>query len=81
MIMKYIVFEDGSAIVFAENQDHIKMANNKPVRSAGFCWVETTRNQYDDLVFKDCVCYGRSDSLNVDSRPDDKDVIREVFTL
>lgn len=79
--MKYIVFEDGGTIVFAESKDHSHMAGNRPVRSAGFCWVETMRNQYDDLVFKDCVCYGRSDSLNVDSHPEDKDFIREVFTL
>lgn len=68
--MKYIVFGDGQAVVFAETADHKLMAGNQWVRSAGFCRIETYRNQFDDLRAK-IVCWGESKSLGMKSNPEE----------
>ena len=77
--MKYIVFLDGSAIIFSNMLDHKWMANGRPVKSAGFCRIETGRNQFDDIVLKHCSCFGRSETLNVNSDPNDAEHIQEIF--
>jgi hypothetical protein len=76
--MKYIVFLDGSAIIFSKTTSHKWMAGDKIVRSAGFCTVETYRNQYDDIRAKVQV-YGKSDTLGVESNPADAKILEEMF--
>lgn len=70
---------DNSVLVFADNLNHADVAGWKPVRSAGFCCIETSRNRFDDIVVANCGCYGKSESLGVTSLPDDSDYVREVF--
>ena len=77
--MKYVRFMDNSVLVFADNLNHADVAGWKPVRSAGFCCIETSRNRFDDIVVSNCGCYGKSESLGVTSLPDDADYVREVF--
>ena len=50
--MKYIIFTDGSAVIFGDTTSHKAVAGNRPVSSAGFCRVETFRNDYDDVRAK-----------------------------
>ena len=80
--MKYIIFEDGAAVLFADSNNHrdIAMTRRIPVRSAGFCRIETARNQFDDIVVRTVQCYGRSDTLQVNSDPvNDEPIVREIF--
>ena len=77
--MKYIVFTDNTAVIFSNMIDHRSMAI-KPVHSAGFCIIETYRNQFDDISVSTCTCYGRSETLNKSADPDhDRIVISEIF--
>lgn len=76
--MKYIVFENGDAIIFADSMDHKFTANDRPVRSAGFCQIETFRNQFDDIRAK-IACYGESLSLNKKSQPDDHLILERIW--
>ena len=78
--MKYIVFKDESCVIFPDSTSHNEMAGNKPVSSAGFCIVETYRNNFDDIR-ANVSCYGRSDSLNVESNPQDNKIISRMFNV
>ena len=76
--MKYIVFQDESAIVFSDSLSHKEVAGNKPVQSAGYCVVETYRDKYDDIRAK-VSCYGDSTSLGVGSLESDNDTVARMF--
>ena len=76
--MKYIVFQDGSAIIFADSMNHNYMANEKPVKSAGFCQIETYRNQFDDIRAK-ISCFGESTTLGVKADPNDAQILESLW--
>ena len=76
--MKYIVFEDDTAIVFADSSSHKAMAGTKPVRSAGFCLIETHRNAFDDVRAKVSV-WGESTTLNKKSNPQDVETLQRIW--
>lgn len=76
--MKYIVFQDGSAIIFADSMNHEYMADKKPVKSAGFCQIETYRNQFDDIRAK-ISCFGESTTLNVKAEPNDSQILENIW--
>ena len=76
--MKYIVFEDQSAIIFADCYDHKNMANGRPVKSAGFCTIETYRTAFDDIRAS-ISCYGESLTLHVTSNPYDKEILADIW--
>lgn len=77
--MKYIVYQDGTAVVFPDFADHKAMLGNKIPVSAGFCRVETRRNQFDDVV-ADVSCWGNSQTLNLESKGDkDAESIARIF--
>ena len=76
--MKYIIFLNGEVCVFPETVGHNFIAGGRPVRSAGFCRIETYRDDFDDVRAKVSV-WGRSDTLNVDSNPSDKIDIMQAF--
>lgn len=76
--MKYIVFLDGTATVFADTASHKQIAAGRAVRSAGFCRVETYRNQFDDIRAKIQV-WGKSDTLQVSSNKEDIQFLEEIF--
>lgn len=76
--MKYIIFTDGSAVIFGDTTSHKAVAGNRPVSSAGFCRVETFRNDYDDVRAK-VSAWGKSDSLDTYSRPGDNMVLEMMF--
>ena len=76
--MKYLVFQDETAVVFANLISHREMAV-KPVRSAGFCRIETTRDEFDDIVAR-VSCWGESATLGVKSHPEtDEKTIAVMF--
>ena len=77
-MLKYIVFMDNSVVVFSNSTSHKFVAGEKVVRSAGFCRIETYRNQFDDVRAKVSV-WGRSDTLNVNSDPSDAELISMMF--
>lgn len=78
--MKYIVFENGGAVLFGNELSHKDVAGNRRVKSAGFCVVETGRNSFDDIVLKTCSCFGYSESLGVEAHPcEDEQEIARVF--
>ena len=76
--MKYVIFLNGEVCVFPDSVGHNFIAGQRLVRSAGFCRVETYRDDYDDVRAKVSV-WGRSDTLNVDSHPEDKHDIAMIF--
>lgn len=77
--MKYIVFADNTVCIFPNGCSHKWMASDRVVISAGFCNIETFRDQFDDTRVR-VYCYGRSDSLNVDSHKDiDENLIRRMW--
>lgn len=41
--MKYIIFDNNEAVIFSDTTSHKSIAGERPVRSAGFCSVETYR--------------------------------------
>ena len=68
--MKYINFEKSGIIIFASHIPHVviaqKFLNEKPI-SAGFFRVSDNG---------DIVCYGESIGLNLESDPDDTEIIK-----
>lgn len=76
--MKYIIFENGEAIIFSETANHRDMAGNSAVKSAGYCRVETYRNQFDDIRAKVDV-WGDSYTLKVVSHPEDAKILENIF--
>lgn len=76
--MKYIIFANGEPIIFSDTLSHKEVAGNHMVNSAGFCRIETYRNQWDDVRAKVSV-WGRSDSLNVESCQEDAKEIERIW--
>lgn len=76
--MKYIIFSNGEPIVFPDTLGHNEVAGKRMVRSAGFCRIETFRNQWDDIVAKVSV-WGESTSLGVKSYPEDAEDIKKIW--
>lgn len=76
--MKYIVFQDNSAIIFADSMNHSYIANGRPVRSAGFCQIETYRNKFDDVCAK-ISCFGESTTLKVKADPNDNQILESIW--
>ena len=76
--MKYIVFQDNSAIIFADSMNHNHMANGRPVKSAGFCQIETYRNQFDDIRAK-ISCFGESITLGVKADMNDNQILESIW--
>lgn len=77
--MKYIILSDNTPIIFPDSVSHKNMANGRQVKSAGFCRIETRRNEYDDVVANVC-CWGNSDSLGINSQTmEDEKIIASMF--
>ena len=76
--MKYIIFESGAAVIFCDSTSHDEMAGEKPVASAGFCIIETYRNEFDDIRAR-VSCYGKSESLGKTCQPGDEEILKRVF--
>lgn len=76
--MKYIILNDNTPVIFPDTASHDFIAANRRVRSAGFCMVETYRNQFDDIRAK-VTTWGRSESLNIDSSPEDASILERLF--
>ena len=77
--MKYIVYQDGTAVVFPDFANHKDMVGNKLATSAGYCRVETYRDAFDDVKAK-VSCWGKSDTLNLQSRgASDEELIARIF--
>lgn len=75
--MKYIIFEGrlhAEPLIFTTTQEHAELARvmeptlGKPV-SAGFL----------DLTLGEVSAYGRSDSLDIESRPEDSLIINKLI--
>ena len=56
---KYIVTKDGCMVIFENFLEHSRFIGLRPI-SAGFIWFDGGR----------CGCYGRSESLKLESRPE-----------
>lgn len=76
--MKYIVFMDNTAVLLPKSASHNWIAGNKIVKSAGFCRIETYRNDFDDVRAKVSV-WGESTTLGVKSDPQDAELIKMMF--
>ena len=64
-MQKYIIIDHFKPILFDISLQHSQVAGYLNVTSAGF--IEEDR------------CFGRSDSLNIDSNPNDYRIIRRFF--
>lgn len=71
--MKYIIFSNRQAIIFSRDIEHRDMAQQtygvNRVFSAGFV------TKHNDQI----KCYGKSTSLDVDSKPEQDKAIIETF--
>ena len=77
--MKYIVFEDRTAVIFAESVSHKFIAGDRLVHSAGFCSIAVHETDFGTHV--GISTYGRSDSLNKDSDGiNDCHILKSVFS-
>lgn len=79
--MKYVIYSDGLCAIFSNSISHRDMninPINNPVISAGFCRVETFRDNFDDVRAK-VSCFGNSTSLGLGSRPEDENIIQSMF--
>lgn len=76
--MKYIIFMNGEVCVFPKTVSHSFIAGDRLVRSAGFCRIETYRNEFDDVRAKVQV-WGDSFTLGVKSNPGDAEEISRMF--
>lgn len=76
--MKYIIFLNGEPVIFPDTLSHNEVAGNKPVISAGFCSIETYRNQWDDIRAKVQV-WGESYTLKIKSSPDDVEILGKIW--
>lgn len=66
--MKYVVFSNDTFAIIPDSCSHDSVVKDKTnVVSAGFCWLESYRNEYDDIRFRAC-CGGESITLGVKSR-------------
>ena len=78
--MKYIIFENNTAVIFSDTTSHKSIAGERPVRSAGFCSVETYRNEWDDIRANISV-WGYSSTLKKKSDPEDALILKEMFRM
>lgn len=76
--MKYIIFANGEPVIFPDTLGHNEVAGSRMVNSAGFCHIETHRNQWDDIRAKVSV-WGESTSLKVKSNPEDAEIIGKIW--
>lgn len=80
--MKYIIVQTPNeyAILFDEILTHKIVAGGRPVVSAGFCHLEVRMGL---AVGDDCeivpVVYGKSVSLDLESRPSDATIIADAL--
>lgn len=87
MKAKYVIFDiDGleQPIVFPELITHRDLAmriRGEPV-SAGFVVLTTTtvEGTIEPKAEAGYYCYGRSESLNLDSRPEDSDILNKLIS-
>lgn len=81
--VKYIAFENEfgneDLVVFSNQVTHIEMARNRRifrnVLGAGFIRINTIDGQLH------VSCYGRSESLGIDSREEDSNLARYILDL
>lgn len=62
---KYIVFADGTALVFENHYVHAWMSSGKPARSAGYFRKANGKVE----------CYGESETMGLRAQEDDADII------
>ena len=71
---KYLIIDRVKSVLFNHGIEHIDEANGRNVTSAGFCTIGV--NAVGMLFIE---CYGRSESLNIDSNPErDAMIIRKI---
>jgi hypothetical protein len=71
---KYIIVDRVKYVLFAHGIEHIDEANGRNVTSAGFCRIGV-----DNVGKLFIECFGRSESLNIDSNPvKDERIIMKV---
>jgi hypothetical protein len=76
---KYVIV-DGRAIVFSASIKHKDMVgHNEKAQGAGFVTFATEIDTYGETVIV-AKAYGKSESLNVDSREEDSRIITRQIT-
>lgn len=78
--MKYIVYnhEGNEAIlVFPDFVSHDSIKPKRSIISAGFVGIEYRDDPYGKKATP--YCYGRSDSLNINSRKDDDSILAQIL--
>lgn len=79
--MKYIVLDfDGHVELFSEVVNHRDVANGRKVRSAGFCSIETFRDDSGNKKTKVKV-YGESKTLKAETNGSDAQLIKEAINF
>lgn len=83
--MKYVITTNGAAILFPEFMNHSTFSGNGVV-GAGFCCIESIEhvmgpdNYTDGRKNVTVRVWGKSESLKLDSKPEDAEVIERTLT-
>jgi hypothetical protein len=83
---KYIVVEEDGMelpIVFASFLMHSVVAGDRTVLAAGFVLfkIDWEGTNYEPIPVLSCDCYGKSESLNISSRPEEDSKLIEQSIL
>ena len=75
--MKYITFQDGSAILFSDRLIHSSMMAGKAPMGAGFCSIRAVESEDGKRSLK-VVATGRSDSIDIGRSPHDEGILTNL---
>jgi hypothetical protein len=76
MRCKYVIFDDLNLAIFSAGKGHKEFAKAGVITSAGM--LKFYVNESGDV---DVATFGASESLRIDSRPEDADIIRGMLGL
>lgn len=78
--MNYIIFNDGSVLIFSDNisPQSIKVEGKFPV-SGGFCDIAETQNKNNGMISRFVSPYGGLRELEVRSNPIDSKILNKLI--
>ena len=76
--MKYITFQDGSAILFSDRLIHSSMMAGKAPMGAGFCSIRMVETEDGKKMLK-VETAGRSDSIGIGRSPHDDGILTNLL--
>lgn len=76
--MKYVTFEDSTAVLFSDRIIHSTMAVGKRPMGAGFCSIRTETDENGKTRLR-VVASGYSDSIGIGQSPFDERILTDLL--